>query len=137
MHCAILLNNLPLWNYWQHILSLLCSSLFFSPFDNKYKGVPWTPLESILIVSNNDRGKKKKHKVTPPEMLCPIASQCLGNVITPNFFCRDSKTSLGKGLVKISATWFAVEMKPTLPLLLQLFLSKNDIEWQCVLFLNA
>jgi len=35
-------------------------SLFFSPFENKYKGVLWTPPESIYIVVISDRGKKEK-----------------------------------------------------------------------------
>jgi len=75
------------------------------PFDNKYKGVSWNPPESIYIVSINDRGKKKKYKITPLEIVCPKASQGLGKVTTPNFFCRYSKTSLGNCLVNISSTY--------------------------------
>jgi len=48
------------------ILSLLCTSPFFSPFANKYKGVSWTLPESINIVSISDRGK-----ITPPEIVRP------------------------------------------------------------------
>jgi len=45
-------------------------SLFFSPFDNKYKGVSGTPPESLYIVSISDRSK-----ITPPEIVHPKSSK--------------------------------------------------------------
>jgi len=116
MHCAILLNNLPLWNCWQHklkslsCLSPLCTSLFFSPFYNKDKGFPYTPPDSIHIKSIIKSRKKEgnRDKSTPHEIVCLKASQCCGKVITPSFFHRYSKTCLGNGLVNISTTCFDV-----------------------------
>jgi len=52
-------------------------SLFFSPFDKKYKGVSWNPPKSIHTKSINNKRKKKernKYIITPPEIVHPKAS---------------------------------------------------------------